>query len=414
MKRTVSIKEYDKLHIRQKRDLSKNIISETDAAYLQSVVIDNAPVFSFGNRCLVAQQWVGVIQLPEFSIEILPKIYGELSYDMLRDILVRMLLVSHQTDSIRRFKASLSTKKNSLFEMLIETYLKELQLYAESGLQREYRKLSLNIQKVKGRIVFNQQLKRNVLAPTRFFCRYSSYEADTELNRFFKTCLMQMAFVTRDQQNKQMIDDLGTFFSSIQDVSVEQALSYEIHFNSINERARQAYQYGRLFLENVYSTLNAGNTEIFSMLFNMEHLYELFVYRVASLVFGNRVTYQKRGAYLVSRDSDQKKFVNLRPDMTFKVNDSECWIIDTKWKIINKTIKESDAYQMNAYSTGINNVSKVILLYPRVSHNDNLVGYYSFLSGANISPRRLEVKTIDLAGCLAWNRFLKDFRTMFD
>ena len=123
---TVSIKEYDKLHIRKNRDLERHIISETDAAYLQTAIIDNSPVFSYGNRCLIAQHWVGVIELPEYTIEILPKLYGEVSEDDLRNVLIRMLLVAHQTSAIRKFQASVSIRKNSLIEMLIESFLKEL------------------------------------------------------------------------------------------------------------------------------------------------------------------------------------------------------------------------------------------------------------------------------------------------
>jgi 5-methylcytosine-specific restriction endonuclease McrBC regulatory subunit McrC len=68
-----------------------------------------------------------------------------------------------------------------------------------------------------------------------------------------------------------------------------------------------------------------------------------------------------------------------------------------------------DVYQMNAYSTGIKNVSKVILLYPRVSRSDHLVGYYTLLSSVG-GPRPLEIKLIDLMECLSWNEFLKSFK----
>lgn len=409
MIKTISIREYDKLHIRPDRDLERNIISASDAAYLQSVVVDNSPVFSFGNRCLIAQQYVGVIELPDFSIEILPKIYGEVDSEKLRDVLIRMLLVAHQTSSIRQFKASVASKKNSLSEIVIQSFLRELQLYVDSGLQHEYSKISRNINKVKGQILFSQQLKRNVLAPTRFYCRYSKYVADNEINRFFKTCLEEMAIITRDSQNQRMIEELLPFFEGVIAVDSEIALNYRITFNSINIRAKDAYTYGRMFLEHVHSTLNSGTTKVYTMLFNMDQLYELFVYRVASIVYGNKITYQKMGSYMVERVSDGKRFIRLRPDLTLKITNDEQWIIDTKWKLPGRFAKESDVYQMNAYSAGIRNVSKVILLYPRVSKSDHLVGYYQLLSSVG-DPRPLEIKLIDLMECLSWTDFLKSFK----
>ena len=412
MTKILSIREYDKLHIRTERDLEHNAISMSDAVYLQSVVMDNSPVFSHGNRCLIAQQYVGVIEMPDFTIEILPKIYGEVDNDRLREVLVRMLLVAHQTNSIRRFKASVATKTNSLSEVVIQSFLYELKTYIDSGLQYEYKKVSQNLNKVKGQIVFSQQLRRNVLAPTKFYCRYSKYVVDNELNQFFKTCLLEMARYSRDVQNIRMIDDLIPSFEGISEIESQKVLGYGIGFNSINARAKEAYIFGRMFLENLSATMSAGATQVYTMLFNMDHLYELFVYRVASLVFGNRVTYQKMGNYMVSRDLDGKKFVSLRPDLTLKISDQEQWIIDTKWKIPGRFAKESDVYQMNAYSTGIKNVSKVILLYPRVSRSDHLVGYYTLLSSVG-HQKKMEIKLIDLLECLSWNDFLKSFKKSF-
>ncbi len=408
----ISIREYDKLHIRKERDLSKKVISLADASYLQSVVVDNSPVFSFGNRCLIAQQYVGVIETPDFTIEILPKLYGEVDNEKLREVLVRMLLVTNQSSSIRQFKASVSLRKNSLSEIIIQSFLRELQNYVESGLQHEYKKIVGNLDKVKGQILISQQIKKNILAPTKFYCRYSKYVADNELNQFFKTCLIAMSHVSRDTQNKYTIGDLLLLFDEIESVNVDKAIAFRIEFNSINERAHDAYKYGRLFLENLHATLNAGLTEVYTMMFDMEKLYELFVYRIAYMVFGSRVTYQKKGNYLISRNSDGKKFISLRPDLTIKMLNGKQCIVDTKWKLPRKFVKESDVYQMNAYSTGIKNVEKVILLYPHILKSDNLTGQYTILSNDGYL-RLIEIRFIDLIQCLDWKTFLKTFKRQF-
>ena len=168
-----------------------------------------------------------------------------------------------------------------------------------------------------------------------------------------------------------------------------------------------------MFLENIYATLNAGATKIYSMLFDMNLLYETFIYRAALTAFGNRVTYQRKAGYVVSRDADAKRFICMRPDLTVKANDVTEIIIDTKWKIPNKFAKESDIYQMNAYSTSSNKVSKVVLLYPHLDSTEKMVGNYTFLLG-NGHARALEIKTIDITKVLTWNGFLKDLRTVIN
>lgn len=63
-------------------------------------------------------------------------------------------------------------------------------------------------------------------------------------------------------------------------------------------------------------------------------------------------------------------------------------------------------------SSSIRNVSKVVLLYPRVSRTDQMVGEYEFLDSAG-SRRPLEIRTIDLLGCLSWGQFLKSFKDTY-
>ena len=210
-----------------------------------------------------------------------------------------------------------------------------------------------------------------------------------------KLCLCQMNRISRDEHNRRRIKYLLPVFDNIPVISREKALAKPIIFNSTNQRAEEAYKYGLLFLNNIFSTLSAGNTSISMMLFNMNDLYELFVYRVSRIVFGNKAIYQMRGNYLLERDLDRKKYVNLRPDITIKNNTGGFDIIDTKWKIPKNFVKESDTYQMNAYSSSIKNVERVFLLYPYVERND-IVGDYSF---------------IDLS--VDWKRFVKEFETIF-
>lgn len=408
---TIVLKEYDQLHIKDKRDAVHKVISKEDALALQTIIMDDEPVFKWGYKKLTAQHWVGTISLKNLNIEILPKLYGYVSTDDLRNVLMRMIMISHQTPSVREMPGMVRMKKDSLIEMLIDTYLNLLDKYVREGLQHSYKKIDQNINRVKGRILFGKQFSRNILEPTKFWCRYSKFTEDNDINRFMKLCLCQMNRISRDEHNRRRIKYLLPVFDNIPVISREKALAKPIIFNSTNQRAEEAYKYGLLFLNNIFSTLSAGNTSISMMLFNMNDLYELFVYRVSRIVFGNKAIYQMRGNYLLERDLDRKKYVNLRPDITIKNNTGGFDIIDTKWKIPKNFVKESDTYQMNAYSSSIKNVERVFLLYPYVERND-IVGDYSFI---DLSGRKrvLKIRTVDLMLVLDWKRFVKEFETIF-
>lgn len=407
----VTLKEFDRLIIKEGRDLSKKVISMEDAVALQSIIMGGEPVFKWGYHCLIAQHWVGSISLPSYTIEILPKLKGYVDEDDLRNILTRMILISHEKPAVRKLPGSTTLKPNSLMDMLIETFLSTLEKYMKGGLQHSYQKIDRNISKIKGQIVFNKQFTVNVLRPTMFWCRYSKFTDDNEINRFFKCCLREMNNTTSDTENKRRIKYFLNYFADISDVSRERALIKVVEFNSTNFRAEEPYYYGRLFLENLSSTLSAGNVPINTMLFDMNNVYELFIYKIARRAFGNKVTYQARGNYLVQRDVDGKKFISLRPDISIKNSDGTITIIDTKWKIPKKFSKESDVYQMNAYSSVIDKVREIFILYPYIEDVDYL-GDYKFRDKSGID-RPLGLRMIDLTGCLDIKKFIQDFPSVF-
>lgn len=113
-------------------------------------------------------------------------------------------------------------------------------------------------------------------------------------------------------------------------------------------------------------TVNAGGIAMNVMLFDMNHLFELFMFKAIRQVYGSRVHYQSGNNYLVHSVDSGRNYIRLRPDIAI-YSDSGNYIIDTKWKMPISFAKESDIYQMNAYSTGIGKVERVFLLYPKTS-----------------------------------------------
>lgn len=408
----LSIHEYDKLYVRESRNLDKHQISKDDASCLQKLIIDDTPVFKWGNRCLVAQQWVGVIDLPDFSIEILPKLAKECGIDECRDVLTRMLLIAHQVSSTKKLPGSVRSKKNALTEVLISAFLTSLENYLKQGMLSSYKKVQNNLDVVKGRIVFSKQFSQNILSPTRFQCSYSKYICDNEINQFFVTCLEEMQRISRDNDNLRRIRLAIASFEGIGSIGVAKALSLRIAFNSTNNRAEEPYNLGFMFLSSKFMTLNAGNVGMNVMLFDMNHLYEMFMFKVMRQVYGNRVQYQTSSHYLVRNEQSRRKHIKLRPDIIVRGDKTGDYVIDTKWKLPNGFSKESDIYQMNAYSTGIGNIAKVYLLYPETASTEVFVGDYEFIS-QNEDRRKLGIRSIDLTLCTKWSVFLREIKDTF-
>lgn len=401
MIKTISLKEYDQLKIREKIDVKNKCITSEYANMLQKIIIDGKPIFSWGYKSLTAQHWVGTISLKDLNIEILPKLYGSVYEDELRSVLVRMVLFSKHPPSVRDLSVNAQLSKNSLLEIIIDTFLNLLERYLKEGILHSYSKFSLNLNGVKGRIIYNKHFTKNIFKPSKFWCKFSKFTPDNSLNSFLKLCLVEMNKISTDQKNKIKIRHLLPSFEATNKMEKQKAVNIKLSFNSTNSRARDVYTYGKLFLSNIFCSLSSGNTPINMMLFDMNKLYETFVYRVTKSIYGNNVVFQMRGNFLIERNSDSKKFMSLRPDIVIKRSNGKFDIIDTKWKIPKNFAKESDVYQMNAYSSGIPNVARTIILYPQVDSN-SLSGEYTFLG----SNRVLLIRSIDLMECLNWKKFI--------
>ena len=151
--------------------------------------MNDLPVFKWGYRKIYAQQWVGTVSLKNLNIEILPKLSNYIDSNDLRAVLTRMLLISHQVPSTKKIFGNIQTQKNSLIEIIISTFLTELEKYINEGVLNTYTKCNNNIKNIKGKILFNKQFSRNVLKIDRFWCSYSKFISNNHINQFLKLCL---------------------------------------------------------------------------------------------------------------------------------------------------------------------------------------------------------------------------------
>lgn len=108
---TISIREYEYLNVREHRNIAEKSISKDDALALQTILMNDLPVFKWGYRKIYAQQWVGTVSLKNLNIEILPKLSNYIDSNDLRAVLTRMLLISHQVPSTKKIFGNIQMQK---------------------------------------------------------------------------------------------------------------------------------------------------------------------------------------------------------------------------------------------------------------------------------------------------------------
>jgi 5-methylcytosine-specific restriction enzyme subunit McrC len=319
------------------------------------------------------KQFVGVIQVGNLAIEILPKIEKSLSNEtkIWRDVLIDMLKECYKIDINTFEEAELKTAKHNLIDIYIELYIKELDKLIRQGLIKKYRKEASNVNAFKGKLVFAKHIKENLVHHERFFTEHQTYDRNHKLHQILSKALVKVAKLSEGKRIFNLCKRVQLNFPEVDDIIITNKLLDEFFKpDRKNSAYTRAYKIARLILKEYAPDISAGREKIFSILFDMNKLWEEFIYLRLK---------KELSSYYQVLDQKSKSFWGnnqLRPDILVneKSSGKTIAIIDTKWKVRqNMAPSSADLQQIYAYSKYWQ-ADKVMLLYP--SPSDNLSGEF--------------------------------------
>ncbi|MCX9154607.1 McrC family protein [Niveibacterium sp. 24ML] len=366
-------------------------------------------VFKFVNGSAVAaQQYVGVCQIGDLTVEVLPKIDVDVGH--VRKNLVAMIAATVDLAIKDGGTAYVGTQSHSILEILIRLFGEKLFAQLRRGLMRRYETREENRSVLRGRLDVVQQMRLNIGNPERLYCRYQEFLEDTPLNQVFKAALRRLLKVTRRISSQRLLAELLLMLDTVSDVPVSKLAWQDVHFDRMNERYRPSYKLAEMFLRNMLPDVTGGRHEGISLFFDMNALFEEYIGRTVQRVMrdsGVSVALQGRGGNqrYVARDSNGSGAFAMKPDIVGVRDGRYEWILDTKWKVLSQAewregVAQADLYQMYAYASCYD-CPKVLLLYP---HHDELGGepgfrqtfYLNPWATTCMPPMRVMVASVDL------------------
>ncbi|MBF0266685.1 MAG: hypothetical protein HQL46_15590 [Gammaproteobacteria bacterium] len=212
------LKEYQFLQC-QHQEEKNSYIDEKTFHELESFVLDNQETDQYlkiaskkgYGRILQAQNYVGVIQTKNgTTIEILPKIANlndenDKEGSCARKILIKMLKTLKKSPFKQFNLANLKSAKMPLLEIFILMFLDELNKLIHKGIKSDYVNQEENLKFLKGKLIFNQQLKQNYVHKERFYVLYQNFIIDRIENRLIKTTLEYLYQKSQSNKNQQRI-----------------------------------------------------------------------------------------------------------------------------------------------------------------------------------------------------------------
>ena len=316
--------------------------------------------------------YVGVIQIGGLTIEILPKADNNENTDknLWQNVLLNMLKVCKhiQVESIS--ETQLKKRYQSILEVYFELYLNEVERLVKKGLIKKYRKIQSNQNALKGKLLFAQNIQQNLVHKEHFYCEHQVYDKNHLLHQILlKGLLVLKTFVNDSLKDK--LNRLLYEFQDFENINIQKKHFDKIIIDRKNYDYQKAIDIAKIIILNYSPSLNYGNDNLLTLLFDMNALWEEYIFRILHK--------HKTDKIEVSFQNSDKFWENkrIRPDIVLKA-EYETFVIDTKWKIIEaNNPSDDDLKQMFVYNLHWK-AEKTLLLYPKTNQIDSNFGIFHF------------------------------------
>ena len=268
------------------------------------------------------------------------------------------------------------------------------------GLLHGYRTEEDALAAVRGRIRFDDQIRRRFGIPLPVELRYDEFTADIILNRLVKAAahrLGRLELRSREARNR-----VAWVAESLRDVSLAAFPPGdvpEVGFDRLNEHYRGVAALARLVLRHGAFEAGRGKVRASGFLMDMNQVFQEFVTValrecLALSEHSFRSDDRLSGDYRVHLDEADR--VGLRPDLSWWDNRICTFVGDAKYKRTkDERAPNADLYQMLAYASALD-LPGGLLIYAEGDPEAGAASYRVRHAG-----KHLHVATLDLAGSIA-------------
>ena len=358
---------------------------------------DNYEFFKITKDVIVPQNFVGTILLDDIQIDILPKI--PLVENNIEAEKIRFLEILQNIDYFKEkifSNSKIEIIDTSILELFIHLFIEEVEKIVKKGLIYKYVDKNENLNVFKGKLDINSHIKYNFSHKERFFMKFDEFSVNSLENIIIKLTIQKLKKISINPKNKESLNKIGYYFEniSILESSIEN-LKY-LTFDRMNVYYRNAIQWAKIFLNNQsFSIFSTNNGEMPSILFPMETIFENYIAnKLVNIIQEksyNQLTIKVQdnscsifSSISLNNTKIDNNILRIRPDIVIKnKNTKEIFILDTKWKVLNKLddkfkISTEDIYQMLAYVKTYNDrnknnytCKKAYLIYPATNMSQN-------------------------------------------
>ncbi len=332
---------------------------------------------------LTPSSWVGAFRIDELTIEIRPKLPIE-----------RVLfLISYALDpGLWRHEALAFEEAPSLHEAVIPSFFHHVQTALRRGLLQGYRTEESAQLTVRGRIRFDDQIRRRFGIAPPVEVRYDEFTEDIAINRLIKAAIHRLSRLPiRSASARQSLRAFDGALRSVSLVEFDCRALPRVQWTRLNSHYRPAVTLAQLLLRGYVFESRPGDVPGSGFSVDMNQIFEDFVVVALREALGVSSNVLRQGDR--SLRLDRQRRVRLEPDLTWWIGNRCTFVGDVKYKRIKAAgVLHPDLYQLLAYTVATD-LPTGLLIYAagEAESASHEVVHVS---------KRLNVVTLDLAGSI--------------
>ena len=344
--------------LREFESLARSVLNPVASGRMQTLDETGLrPALNWSRRqTIAATNWVGTMQVPGWSVDILPKTgFGDLPEKAVRGRLLRMLAIAGMLPIEERDLHQVTAIQGRLWDCVAYGIGRRLSRTLLAGIPRLYQRHEEDSTVIRGRLrteVMARQCPPRLERPP---IAYDELSANTSLTRtLLDLCRRLIAGTTSAVVRQAVREPLDV----LEQVAGEWSPSDIVSDSDRNCARFQTFiAFHRLLIQGRTTGTGRGDAQTFSLLFPMERVFEGYVagllrrHALHLGITGLRLQGGTGERYLL-RDECDRGVGRLRPDIFIQGDDDRPrLIIDTKWKTWDPAGPSSaDLYQMHAYA----------------------------------------------------------------
>ncbi len=335
---------------------------------------------------LTAGPTVGAVEIGDLSVLIEPKI----GIPQLLS-LACYALGAFRLEAERQFNFE---ERESLPDTLAIALVTAARRTFVQGLLHGYREEEQSLQTIRGRIRFDDQLRRRfgVVLPAEV--RFDEFTADIQANQLVRAAASRLsAMPLRSREARRGLSWMAAMLEQVSAVDFQPRGVPEVRFDQLNEHYRTLVGLARLVLRHGAFGSGRGGIRASGFSINMNVLFQDFLLAALREALGLSAQTLRSDSEAGGVCLDQDGEIRLRPDISWWDGTDCTFVGDAKYKnLTGAAVPNTNLYQLLAYATALD-LPGGLLVYAQGE-----AAPASFQ--VRHADKRLDVLALDLSGSL--------------